>query len=243
MTLGLFPAVALTLGADAIREALPARAATLLFGAVWLGLGAGAAVESADLLRVTQSVQVASLRFVHANFARTDSGFQPERALFCQRDPEPFPTYFSQVIARHFGGPTARENGLALVAAFRSKPVKFVVGSWRLGQFPRPIQRFWFENYQRYHGAVLVAGRRFSGSAGTEHHFEIVAPGRYRWEPRGPVSIAIDGTDVAPGTTVDLDAGRHRAVLRGALEDGLLVLAVEPDYAPADVPFYKGWFS
>ncbi len=243
MTLGVFPAVALALCADAIRDALAPRARTALFAGVWVLLAGGGAFESARLLRDTQSVQVASLGFVHRNFSRSDAGFQPERALFCQRDPEPFPTYFSQVIAKRFWGERARENGEALIAAFRAKPVKFVVGSWRLAQFPRPIQRFWVENYQRYHGAVRVAGRRLAGPAGVEIPFEIVVPGTYRFEPRGaPVSVAIDGTPLASGATLDLAAGPHRAVPGAALEHGLLVLAVEPAYAPADTPFYKGWF-
>jgi hypothetical protein len=166
MTLGVFPAVAFALGADAIRDALTPRVRGALFAAVWVVLVAQAGAESANLLRDTQSVQVASVAFVHENFARTDAGFQPERALFCQRDPEPFPAYFSQLIAWRFSGERARENGEALLAAFHAKPVKFLVGSWRMGQFPRPIQRFWIENYQPYHGSVFVAGRRIAGAAG-----------------------------------------------------------------------------
>jgi hypothetical protein len=242
MTLGVFPAVAFALGADAIRDALTPRVRGALFAAVWVVLVAQAGAESANLLRDTQSVQVASVAFVHENFARTDAGFQPERALFCQRDPEPFPAYFSQLIAWRFSGERARENGEALLAAFHAKPVKFLVGSWRMGQFPRPIQRFWIENYQPYHGSVFVAGRRIAGAAGAEIGFEIVVPGRYRWEPRSaPASLGVDGVTLAPGGSIDLAAGPHRATLGADLEHGLLVLAVAPDYAPAGVPFYKGW--
>jgi hypothetical protein len=242
MTLGLFPAVAVALGADAIREALAPRARTALFAAVWLLLAAGAALESARMLRDTQAVQVASFAFVRRNFARTDSGFQPERALFCQRDAEPFPTFFSQLIAQRFSGEQARANGFALIESFRAKPVKFLVGSWRLAQFPRPIQRFWIENYQPYHASVHVAGRRIAGAAGAAVDFEIVVPGTYRWEPRtAPATVEIDGAALAPGATLDLAAGPHRAVLGAPLEHGLLVLAVEPAYAPASGPFYRGW--
>jgi hypothetical protein len=245
MTLGLFPAVALALGADAIRAA-PAprwrRAATFLFAAVWLGLGAQAAVESRDLLRDTQSVQAASLAFVARNFAPQDRGFQAEHADFCRADPDPFPVYFSQLIHKRFSGPQAPENGQAFLEEFKTRPVKFMVSSWRMNQFPPAIQSFWRAHYQPYFASVWVAGRRISGREGDVATHELIVSGPYRWLPQAPGSaLVVDGERVEPGGVIELAAGSHRVELEADVASGLLVLAL-PEPPGRHGPFYKGFF-
>ncbi len=245
MTLGLFPALALALGADAIRAELDARApraGALAFAAVWLWLGAQSALESRELLRDTQSVQAASLAFAARNFPQGDRGFQPEHADFCRPDPEPFPLYFSQLVYTRFSGPQAPANGKAFLDEFRSRPVKFMVSSWRMNQFPPAIQSFWREHYQPYFASVWVAGRRISGRAGEVATHELIVGGRYRWLPGvAGASLVVDGARVAPAGVLDLAAGPHRVELDGDVVSGLLVLALDDPPGPSG-PFYKGWF-
>ncbi len=245
MTLGLFPAVAIALGADAIRAELRARlprAEALVFGGVWLVLGAQTLLESRDLLRDTQSVQAASLAFVARNFQADDRGFQAEHANFCRSDPDPFPVYFSQSIAKRFSGPLAPEHGQLFLDEFRARPVRFMVSSWRMNQFPPAIQSFWREHYQPYFASVWVPGRRISGRAAEAQTLELIVGGRYRWLPRAPGGdLQVDGARVAPGGTLELAAGPHRVVLAADVDAGLLVLALREPPGP-QAPFYKGWF-
>ena len=61
-----------------------------------------------------------------------------------------------------------------MLETFRSQPVKFLVQSFRLNQFPAPLRRFWAENYQPYRGSIFVLGRRLEGASGEEHGFELI---------------------------------------------------------------------
>jgi hypothetical protein len=244
MTLGLFAAAAGALAVEPVRALFGARerAARAALAGLWLALAGQAALASLECLRDTQAIQRATLAFVRRNFSAGEAGFQPERALFCRADAEPLPLYFSQHIHARFGGPRGAENAARLIDEFRARPVKFLVESWRLGQFPPEVQRFWLENYPHYYGAARVAGRRVAGAAGVEQRVDLVAAGRYRWLPLGAaVPAEIDGVERAPGEVFELDAGPHLIVLRGELTDGLLVLAMRDRYAPVRLPFYRGF--
>jgi len=244
MTLGLFPAVAICLGRDAIRAWL-ARHSGRLLPAVATGFAAlvaiPAAIEAALLLRDTQSVQRASLAFVHRHFARTDAGFQPESALFCQTGRQTIGTHFSQHIYRRFAGADREANTARWLQIFRGTPIKFIVQSFRLNQFPVELRRFWAENYQPYHASVFVAGRRLAGPRGGELSFELIVPGRYRWIPRGgPHPLVIDERTLRAGEVVEIDSGTHVARFPEEVSDGILVLAVDEPPGPAPLPFYAG---
>jgi hypothetical protein len=243
MTLGLFPAVAIALALAPIRDALlPAGAPPRALAAalLWAALLVPGAIKAAQLLDDTQGVQRESLAFIRRNFAADDAGFHPERALFCSPAGAPLPLYFSQTIFRDFVGPQAEANLANLEQRFRGEPIKFLVQSFRLNQFPLELRRFWAENYQPYRASVFVAGRRLEGARGATRPFELIVPGRYRWLPLdAPRSVRIDETLLGAGDVVALAPGPHTA---GFVEDatgGMLVLALEDPPGPAPLPFYK----
>ncbi|MFI5215408.1 MAG: hypothetical protein ACHQ3O_02610, partial [Candidatus Limnocylindria bacterium] len=241
MTLGLFPAAAIALALEPIREALlPARARPLAAALLWAALLLPGAVTATRLLADTQGVQRESLGFIRRNFAADDAGFHPERALFCSPAEAPLPLYFSQTIFRDFVGPQAEANLAHLEQRFRGEPIKFLVQSFRLNQFPLELRRFWSENYQPYRASVFVAGRHLEGGRGATSGFELIVPGRYRWLPLdAPRSVRIDETLLGAGDVVALATGPHTA---GFVEDatgGMLVLALEDPPGPAPLPFYK----
>jgi hypothetical protein len=238
MTLGLVPAVAGAIAAGEIRERLLAarpgwlRAAA---AALWLALLVPAAFESALLLRDRQAVQRDALAFVHRNFAPDQTGFHPEGGPFCA-PPHGLGIYFSQRIFREFAGAERERHVAAVERYFRTRPVHYLLQSFRLNQFPPELRRFFAENYQPYRGAVFVAGRRIEAGG----PFELLIDGRYRWLPlTGAQPVQVDGHTVAPGHAVALSRGQHAAQLpEGAA--GVLVLAVEDPPAEAPVSFYGG---
>jgi len=243
MTLGLFPAVAFALALGPLRDALlPAggRPRALVTALLWSALAIPGAVKAASLLADTQGVQRESLAFIRRNFEPGDAGFHPERALFCGAAAAPLPLYFSQTIFRDFVGPQAEANLAHMEQRFRGEPIKFLVQSFRLNQFPLELRRFWAENYQPYRASVFVAGRRLEGARGATSGFDLIVPGSYRWLPLDvPRRVRIDETLVDAGEVVALAPGPHTA---GFVEDatgGMLVLALEDPPGPAPLPFYK----
>jgi len=242
MTLGLFPAVALALAAEPIRRELfsgPAPRLRAAAALLWLGLGVPGAVALVRQLHDTQAVQRESLAFVHRNFGNAGIGFHPETAMFCGQTP-PLGSWFSYTIYRHFGGATREAEVARFEKTFRNVPVRYLVDSWRLGQFPPELRRFWADNYQPYRASVFVAGRRLRGARGSEQAFELIVPGSYRWIPVGaPSTIRVGDLRLAPGEVTELSAGEHTARFEEDVPDGVLVLALaEP---PRDAPrsFYE----
>jgi hypothetical protein len=243
MTLGLFPAAALALAADPIRRELlgdPQRlraAAALL----WLAIAVPGAQGLASCWRDTQAVQRESVAFVHRNFPPDAQWFHPESALFCSATPV-LGNWFSYTIYRYFGGERREAQVARFEESFRAAPVRFMLDSFRLGQFPPELQQFWSDNYQPYRASVYVAGRRLRGPAGTEQGFELIVPGDYRWIPIGaPAPIEVDGHVIGPGEVLSLAAGAHDARFPADVRDGALVLALnEP---PRDAPraFYTAF--
>jgi len=245
MTLGLFPAVALAVAADPIRRVFTAHrggAARIVTAGLWLILAIQGVARMAELAIDTQSVQRESLRFLHRNFEAADSGFHPEHAPFCRGENDPIRLYFSQVIYRHFAGEQRGHHTRDLLADMRERPVKFVLQSFRLNQFPVEIRRFLAENYQPYRASVFVAGRQLGGRAGESSDFELVVAGRYRWLPlTGPTSIRIGPTTLAAGDMAEFDAGPHTAIFPEDVDGGMLVLAVADPPTLAPLAFYKSY--
>jgi hypothetical protein len=245
MTLGLFPAVALAVAAASLREALPAgreRLAVLVTAGLWLVLGTQGVARMAELTIDTQEVQRESLAFVHRNFSVADAGFHPEHGPFCRREAEPIRVYFSQVIFRHFAGDTREFLTRRLLDDLRRRPVKFVVQSFRLNQFPVEVRRFLADNYQPYRASVFVAGRRLEGSEGERSDFELIVPGRYRWLPfSGPQPVRIGPRTLSPGEVAEFEAGHHTAEFVQDVPGGMLVLAVNDPPAKAPLAFYKSY--
>ncbi len=243
MTLGIFPAIAITVARDPIRAWLAARSPRLLpaaLAAFAALLVLPAAVEAALLLRDTQSVQRRSLAFVHRHFAPSDAGFHPESALFCQSGRQTIRTHFSQKIHQRFAGPAREANTARMLRTFRETPIRFIVESFRLNQFPVELRRFWAENYQPYYASVFVAGRRLEGRRGSDVAFEILVPGRYRWIPAGgPHRIALGAREIGAGEVIELAAGMHSAHMVEDVPDGMLVLDVSEPPGPAPLAFYE----
>ncbi len=245
MTLGLFPAVAFALALGPLRDTLlpaSARSRAIAMGILWAAVVIPGAVKAVQLLADTQGVQRESLAFIRRNFAPVDAGFHPERALFCGFSASPLPLYFSQTIYRDFVGPQADANLAHMEQRFRGEPIKFMLQSFRLNQFPLELRRFWAENYQPYSGSVFVAGRHLAGARGATSAFELIVPGRYRWLPiDAPREVRIDETLVAAGGIVELAPGPHTAGFTEDATGGLLVLALAEPPGPAPLAFYKAY--
>ncbi len=243
MTLGLFPAVAFALALAPLRDTLfppGPRPRALAMALLWAAVAIPGALKAVQLLADTQGVQRDSLAFIRRNFAPGDAGFHPERALFCGFSASPLPLYFSQSIFRDFVGPQAETNLAHMEQRFRAEPIKFLVQSFRLNQFPLELRRFWSENYQPYRGSVFVAGRRLEGGRGATSPFELIVPGRYRWLPLdAPHEVEIDATLVAAGGIVALAPGPHTARFIDDATGGMLVLALDEPPGPAPLAFYK----
>jgi hypothetical protein len=242
MTLGLFPAVAFALARERIEIllfALRPRALRVARAALWTALLLPAAATSWRLLEDTQQIQRESLAFVHRHFAPGDAGFHPEAGIFCQTG-RSFETYFSQTLYQRFERPDRAARIAKLEGRFRSEPVKFLVQSFRLAQFPPELQRFFAEHYQPYRHAVYVAGSRIAGARGAEGAVELIVPGDYRWLPYpDPQQLEIDGRLVAAGAVRGLSAGTHALRFPEDVPAGLLVLALAELPGPAGQRFYE----
>ena len=228
MTLGLFPACALALGLDAILATMSRGTGRAVVVVVLAALLVPAVRAAALLLDDAQEPQRLALEFVRRNFRPTDRGFQPESALLCRAEPQPFPTYFSQDIAWEFYRPDSGPRIAEFLREFRTRPVAFLVGSFRLEQFPPDVRRFWDEHYVSYRDNVFVPGREVVGGAGSVVPFDVLVAGPYRWLPavaEGASCLSVDGRALAPGHVVLLRAGAHEVALSCAAH-GWLALAV-----------------
>jgi hypothetical protein len=243
MTLGLFPAIGFALARGSLEALLPSRRARVLCAtALGLALALPALAQAGFLLVDTQAVQRETFAFVHRNLERTDAGFHPESGLFCQLGGPPIQTHFSQTIYRRFAGRSREANTAKMIGTFREEPVKFIVQSFRLNQFPLELRRFWAENYQPYRASVFLAGRKLAGGPGERVDFELIVTGRYRWLPfEEPRAIRIDGERMAPADTLELAAGSHAAHFGEGAGAGILVLAVQDPPGPAPLAFYKDY--
>jgi hypothetical protein len=243
MTLGLFPAIAFVIARQPLADLSlrwQPRLRRLALAGLALLLVVPGALQMAFLLSDSQAVQRESLGFVHRNFGRGDAGFHPESGLFCQAGQQPIPTYFSQHIYKRFAGAARERYTERLLRSFRETPIRFMVQSFRLNQFPVELRRFWAANYQPYRASVFVAGRHLEGEEGSESAFELIVPGRYRWIPLAePRPVAIDGRLLAPGEVITLDRGEYAAHFVESVPGGMLVLALDDPPGQAPLAFYQ----
>jgi hypothetical protein len=239
LTLGLFPAAAFALSRRAIGNAVAPRLRAVAVAGLVCALGLPALLHHARQWSDPQAVQRDSLGFVHRNFAPDVTGFHPESGLFCQAGAQPMPTYFSQHIYQTFETRRREREIRRLIDRFREHEVAFLMQSFRLNQFPVEVRRFWDENYQPYRGSIFVAGRRLAGMRGESVEFELLVPGRYRWLPLdGPQALAIGGQTIAPGGTVELEAGLQQAGFISDGSRGMLLLALNEAPGLAPLEFY-----
>ncbi|HKP63997.1 MAG TPA: hypothetical protein VJV78_44990 [Polyangiales bacterium] len=232
MTIGLFPAVAGALVLDPVRQLFSsARLWNLIAVALWLALLVPTIPASLRMTADSQRVQRDAQSFVNRNFPRDALGFHPEGALACRPDPAPFPIYFSNDIAREFRDPAAIT---AFIRLFASKPVAFIVTSYRLLHFPIPIQNFWTQHYVPYGPGVLVPGFVSGTNADERRTFSVLVPGEYRWRTDADGAGAdVDGKVLQPGDTIVLARGNHslRPVESGRA--GALTYAISSPPSPS----------
>jgi hypothetical protein len=231
ITLGIFPAVAIGIGWSSVEAWLP-RANKLIVacGALWfLALATRMRVET---LADTQTAQRNAFAFV-ADLGPNARGFHADGALVCRRDPAPFPVFLGSSIKHRFGGPGGRDYMEKFIADFRSRPVSYIVNTYRLAVFPSAIRDFWNQHYVPYRANVLLAGKAVSGT----DLVEIIVPGRYRWISPTAEALEIDGRKLTAGGAVDLFGGKYEVRVLGR-GNGMLVLAVDEPPLEDSAPFY-----
>lgn len=232
MTLGVFPAVAAALAADAVRASMPdlrsLRAATLLIVGILLVQGFWGAVAR---LKDNQAIQRDTLAFIDRNFPPDARGHQLRGELSCRDDPNPFPTIFMQHVFWNFQGETKDENIESVMDEFRARPVTFLLDTPWLTRFPKTLVTFWRERFVPYSEAVWVHGRALEGGPGEPVEFEVLYPGPFRWivadEAAAGATLVVDGTLVLnPGEEHRLEPGLHRLEVRGTTKRSRFVLSL-----------------
>lgn len=231
MTAGLFTAVALALTtgstlAYAGRMAWPVLVALIALSAMQ------SMTESLEMLSETQREQRETLRLAYELNLRNRRGYQVEGALFCSSDPDPIPTMFSQDIARHFRmSPKSAEHIADFISEFRSRPIAYLVESYRLRQFPEEIHRFFANHYVWYGKSLYLAGFRLDLSADEPRFVDVIVPGLYRWTPDTAFRtkpLVLNGQALAPLGELWLAVGQHTVLVRDRPVVGSLILADLP---------------
>jgi hypothetical protein len=234
ITIGVFPATAITFGWKGVRAMLP-RASSWIAGAAAILMVLLAIRYRAETLHDTQTVQRDSFAFVE-QLPRGWRGFHTDGALVCRNDPAPFKVYLGQDIQRRLFGAGSAARRREFISEFGSRPVAYLVRTQRFSNFPEEIKKFWKTHYVAYAGPVELAGRSLEGTPGTVISIEIIVAGAYRWHSQLPITV--DGRHVAANGTVDLAAGAHRVTLVSGADGESLVLAVPMPPRPSDTPFY-----
>jgi hypothetical protein len=243
MTAGLFPAVALGISSGDALRLLPVKR-PLIVAILLVALFASSAFQALELLQGSQRNQRATTNWIRNSELAKLRGFQLEGGLFCANDPDPFRPMFSpQIYSTYRFSPAASED---LIAEFRSRPIAYMVESYRLREFPDSVKLFWDTHYVRSFGSVILAGFHLRG--GTEPlRIDVIVPGRYRWVPfpegataigpRAP-TLYIDDVPVAGGDTVALQTGAYSAKLGEGVSRGRLELAVQGPHPDFLAPFF-----
>jgi MFS family permease len=112
-----------------------------------------------------------------------------------------------------------------VVAALKAQALPPVIHDYRVAQMPEAIRRFIAENYLPSDiPDVLVAGlRRDRLMPGRTVSLAIPVAGRWRASWRGQAGLALNGTPLENGASIDLDPGEHRLVAQGLAWDFRLV--------------------
>jgi hypothetical protein len=237
MTVGLFPALALAMPAGGPL----ARSGRWSWALVALAIVVSAAQsfrESTEMLQDTQREQRETLRIVYDSPLKNRRGYHVEGALLCMRDPEPIPPMFSPAIfQRFFGSPQAMQNRAGWVEEFRSRPIAYIVESYRLSQFPDEIRDFWTKHYIWYARSLYIAGYDVAGP----REVDIIVPGRYRWDadPTSPAaSLQLGNALLRPDEKIVLATGSLPAQAIGEGARGQLILADLPRPTRDGAPFF-----
>jgi hypothetical protein len=237
MTLGLFPAIGLGLVIGRVAPAAP----TLQHWTVTmlaLALFGGAVPETLQMMEGTQANQHRTIQFIRTSGLADYRGYQVEGALFCAGDPDPMPVLFSRQIASWLrNSPQAIAS---FIGEFRSRPIAYMVESYRMSQFPDEVRSFWSQHYLRHSGSLFVSGFSVHPNP-TPATVEVLVAGRYRWRPiprgTGP-ALRVGSMVIEAGATGTIPAGTHviQTIPSGA--SGTLALDV-PDWPEQDfVRFY-----
>lgn len=240
MTAGLFPALALSMAAGRPlattgRSAWPIIAALVVMSAMqslW---------ESVEMLSDTQREQRETLRLVYDSPLKDRRGYHVEGALLCMRDPDPLPTMFSPGIwQRFYGSPQAMQNRTAWIEEFRSRPVAYIVESYRLAQFPPELRTFFARHYIWYARSLYIAGYNVISGTGPRE-VDVIVPGRYRWDadvtsPRA--TLTIGETILRSGDTIPLGVGTYTAQVPETDGRGQLILDDLPRPTRDGYPFF-----
>jgi hypothetical protein len=238
ITIGIFPAVAIGLGWNGIRELLP-RANLAVAILAWGWLIVTAAIYRRETLIDTQAVQRASFAFVESQLDPGLRGFSSDGAFVCRHDPDPLPVYLGHEVTLFLFGKNGARNTDALLEQFRTRPVAYVLDTHRLPSFPQRWRDFFAAHYVLYTHRVALAGQAITGGRGSSRTFDVIVPGRYRWFPGvTQARITVDGIPVDHEVT--LAAGAHAIVLADPVTAGMLVLAVDAPPEPASETFYPG---
>jgi hypothetical protein len=208
MTVGMFPCVAIGLTWALITDRLPdSRSTIFLLGLAALALAV--APQQADMLSGYQRQQLVAFDWIGASSLGKTRGYQVEAALFCAKDPNPIPGMFSQQIAkRSEQSPVAFQEFLR---EFRTRPVAFVVDSYRMDEFPDYVRAFWEAHYVRVFGPVYVTGFDLPRLL-TSGSVDVLVEGDYRWHGNknsSDPSVRIAGITIEQGSLVHLTRGTH----------------------------------
>jgi hypothetical protein len=237
MTAGLFPALALAMPAGRPLAMSARWSWTLVVLAILLS-AAQSFRESQEMLQDTQREQRDTLRIVYDSPLRNRRGYQVEGALLCMRDPDPMPIMFSPMIyQRFFGTPQGMQNRADWIEEFRSRPIAYMVDSYRLSQFPDEIRDFWSKHYIWYARSLYIAGYDIA----QPRDVDIIVPGRYRWDadPTSPAALLQLGNAVLkPDEEINLPKGSLPAHAIGERARGQLILADLPRPTRDGFPFF-----
>jgi hypothetical protein len=238
MTLGLFPAVALAIGLPFILH-LKQRTRRRILAPFWAVFVATTVYAGVELSDDRQAVQRETLDFIRTNFPSNLEGFHNTRALFCRDLNDPLPTRFSQNIYNEFFGAGADEAAESLAAEFRSRPIAFLIFTFRLKQFPEPVRRFWIEHYVPYSGPVYVAGTAIDDAGPLQFEFDVLVPGAYTFYSNEiGARLKIGTTELGPRDTIRLVPGYHTIDRSQAGGGAIFALAIPAPPGPTNARFY-----
>ncbi len=234
ITLGLFPAVAVGLAWPAVRAYFP-RASLVVAGGALLLFAVRGIPYRMETLRDTRAIQRQTLEFAD-RLPASLRGFHPDGALVCRRDPAPFGMHIRETIARTFTGAHAERNTNALLGELRSRPVSFIVRTFRLEKFPPAVRAFWTEHYVPYHAWVELAGQAVRADEAGTRTMDVIAPGRYRWiASHGELEVG--GRTLRANDTIDVLSDVVELRWEGVI-DGIFVLDVDEPMRPASAPYH-----
>ncbi len=129
------------------------------------------------------------------------------------------------------------QNRADWIEEFRSRPIAYIVESYRLSQFPDEIRDFWAKHYIWYARSLYIAGYDIA----EPREVDIIVPGRYRWDadPTSPAaSLQLGNALLRPDEEIELAEGSLPAQAIGGDARGQLILADLPRPKRDGYPFF-----